>query len=146
MHVSNAIVMRAPVDRIYTLAARVERWPALLPHYRWVRVLEANGNQRRVEMACWRNAIPLRWTALQDLEPDVPRIRFEHIAGVTRGMAVAWEFHADGDGVEVRIEHELTLGWPVAGRLVADRVIGPYFVQYVAGETLARIKELAEAT
>ena len=144
MQVSNAVFIRAPLDHIYTLAAQVERWPALLPHYRWVRIVEANGSQRRVEMACWRDVIPLRWTALQDLEPDVPRIRFEHVAGVTRGMAVAWVFRQIGDGVQVRIEHELTLGWPIVGRAVAERIIGPYFVQNVAGKTLARIKELAE--
>ena len=31
---------RAPLERIFHLAAEVERWPALLPHYRYVRFVE----------------------------------------------------------------------------------------------------------
>src|SRR5262249_2944657 len=33
-------VIRAPSDRIFALAADVERWPDHLPHYRYVRFLE----------------------------------------------------------------------------------------------------------
>ena len=30
----------APPERVFAAAADVERWPAILPHYRWVRMLE----------------------------------------------------------------------------------------------------------
>ena len=33
-------LVRAPLTRIFSLAADVERWPALLPHYRFVRFVE----------------------------------------------------------------------------------------------------------
>ena len=146
MHLTNAIRIAAPPARIYGLAAPVERWPAILPHYRWVKVLEERGNTRLVEMACWRDRIPVRWTALEELVPDVPRIRFLHVAGVTRGMEVAWEFVAQGNVTEVRIEHDLTLRWPFIGPLIAERIIGPHFVSDVAGKTLRRIQILAEST
>lgn len=145
MHVSNTLQIAAPAARIYALAAAVDRWPAILPHYRWVKVLEEQGNTRLVEMACRRDGIPLRWTALEELSPDVPRIRFLHVAGITRGMEVVWEFLPRGDLTEVRIDHDLRLRWPLIGPAVADRIIGPLFVSAVANKTLQRMKTLAEA-
>ena len=145
MHTENAIVIRADVGTIYGLAAAVERWPALLPHYRRVRVLEDRGDRRLVEMAAHRDGIPVRWWAEQVRFPDEPRITFRHVRGVTRGMAVEWTFTPGPDGVLVQIRHELRLRWPLVGGLVADRIIGPLFVANIAGKTLRCIKELAEA-
>ncbi len=150
MHTKNEILIRAGVAEIYRLAAPVERWPELLPHYRWVRILEDDGEGRRlVEMAALRNFIPVRWQAEQLLFPDVPRIVFRHVGGVTKGMEVKWVFSPRGDGVvRVSILHDLERGlaeWPLVGRVVADGVVGPFFVSNIADKTLGRIKELAEA-
>jgi ribosome-associated toxin RatA of RatAB toxin-antitoxin module len=144
MHTENFIMVQADVQTIYRLAAEVERWPALLPHYRWVRVLHTNGNRRIVEMAARRDVIPVRWWAEQVCFPDVPRITFRHVRGVTRGMEVEWTFTPTSEGIHVAIRHDLMLGWPLVGGLVADYVIGPLFVSNIAGKTLGRIKMLAE--
>ncbi len=149
MHTENEILIRADAADVYGLAAPVERWPEILPHYRWVRVLEDDGEGRRlVEMAALRDFIPVRWRAEQLLFPDVPRIVFRHVGGVTKGMEVEWAFAPQGDGVvRVSILHDLRrlAGWPLVGGAVADRVVGPLFVSNIAGKTLGRIKELAEA-
>jgi hypothetical protein len=78
---------------------------------------------------------------------DERRIEFVHTGGVTRGMWVAWHFAdaSDGDGMDVSIEHRLDLDWPLIGEFVAERVIGPQFIDAIAGRTLRRIRELAEA-
>jgi ribosome-associated toxin RatA of RatAB toxin-antitoxin module len=144
MKTRNEIWMRAPARAIYPLAAEVERWPERLPHYRWVNVLERSANRKLVEMAASRDGIPVSWRAVQTLEPDVPRITFRHVAGVTRGMDVVWSFQPMDGGTLVSIEHELTLRWPLIGTWVAERVIGPQFVANIAGKTLRRIKQLAE--
>jgi uncharacterized membrane protein len=141
----NAIVIQADVMTIYQLAAAVERWPALLPHYRSVRVLRTQGNRRLVAMAAYRDGIPISWWAEQTCDPTIPRITFHHVRGVTRGMDVEWRFDARPDGVHVAIHHDLRLGWPLVGGWVADRVIGPFFIANVAGKTLRRIKLLAES-
>jgi hypothetical protein len=60
-------------------------------------------------------------------------------------MAVAWRFEDRADGLDVSIEHELKLGWPLIGDFAAERVIGPQFIDAIAGRTLRRVKELAEA-
>lgn len=146
MHTENRILIRANPMRVYELAAAVERWPEILPHYRWVHVLEADGNRRLVEMAARRDRFPVRWWAEQVCEPDVPRIRFRHVRGVTRGMDVEWSFTDGPDGVAVAIRHDLVLGWPLVGGIVAERLIGPVFVANIAGKTLQCMKVLAETS
>ena len=140
-----AIQIDAPLERIYPLASDVERWPERLPHYRYVRRLDSANGERRFAMGARRGRIPVRWEATQRLIPAERRIEFVHTGGVTRGMQVAWHFEPAGDGWEVSIEHQLDLGWPLIGRIAAERVIGPQFVEAIARRTLRRVKVLAEA-
>jgi ribosome-associated toxin RatA of RatAB toxin-antitoxin module len=135
----------APYERVFSLAAEVERWPQLLPHYRYVRRLPAPGNERRFAMGARRGRIPVRWEAVQRPLPGERRIEFTHTGGVTRGMEVAWRFEPAGEGWQVSIHHELELGWPLVGGFVAERIIGPQFIDAIARRTLRRIKALAEA-
>ncbi|MEX0709837.1 MAG: SRPBCC family protein [Chloroflexota bacterium] len=140
-----AIQIDAPLERIFPLAAEVERWPERLPHYRYVHRLPAPNGERRFAMGARRGPIPVRWEAIQRPLPDERRIEFTHTGGVTRGMQVAWHFEPNRAGYEVSIEHELHLGWPLVGRFAAERVIGPQFVEAIAMRTLRRVKVLAEA-
>ncbi len=139
------IRIAAPVDRIFALAADVERWPERLPHYRYVRRMPGADGERRFAMGARRGPIPVRWMAVQRPLPERGEIEFEHVGGVTRGMQVRWRLAPDGDAVEVSIEHRLRLGVPLVGDLLADRVVGPHFVEAIARRTLRRIKQLAEA-
>jgi uncharacterized membrane protein len=134
--------MHAPYERIFDLAADVERWPELLPHYRYVRRLP--GADRRFAMGARRGPIPVRWEALQRPLRAERRIEFEHTGGVTRGMQVAWRFEERDGAMDVSIEHRLDLGWPLIGRFAADRVVGPQFIEAIAARTLRRIREMAE--
>jgi hypothetical protein len=139
--------MRAPFDVVFDLASDVERWPQILPHYRYVHRLDGLDGERRFAMGARRGPIPVRWEAIQRPLRDERRIEFVHTGGVTRGMWVAWRF-ADapgGDGLDVSIEHRLELGWPLIGGFAARWVIGPQFIEAIAGRTLRRIRELAEA-
>ncbi|MDI3339238.1 MAG: SRPBCC family protein [Sphaerobacter sp.] len=145
MHTATEVVVQAEAIAVYRLAAAVERWPQILPHYRWVRVLRDDGHARLVEMAARRDVIPVRWRAVQVCDPTLPRITFQHVGGVTTGMDVAWLFEPGPDGLTVRIVHRFDPPWPLIGGLVADHIIGPHFVDYIAGQTLRQIKLLAEA-
>lgn len=138
--------MRAPFDVVFDLAADVERWPTILPHYRFVRPVANPDGERRFVMGARRGPIPVRWEAIQRPLRDERRIEFVHTGGVTRGMWVAWRFAEAPDGVlDVSIEHRLELGWPLIGGFAAERVIGPQFIEAIAGRTLRRIRQLAEA-
>lgn len=135
----------APYERIFSLAADVERWPEILPHYRYVRRLPTDNGTRQFAMGARRGIIPVAWKAAQRPVPDERRIEFHHTGGVTRGMDVAWRFAPADDGWDVSIEHQLDLRWPLIGRFAAERVIGPQFIDAIAGRTLRTIKGLAEA-
>jgi len=148
LHTENEIFIQADIAEIYQLAASVERWPEILPHYRWVHVLRDDGDRRLVEMAARRDRIPVRWRAEQRLFPEEPRITFRHVGGFTKGMAVKWVFGPTKQGgVRVAILHDLPrlLGLPLAGDLAANWIVGPLFIKDIAGKTLKKIKELAEA-
>ncbi len=138
--------MTAPVERIFPLAAQVERWPQLLPHYRYVRRLDDPNGERRFAMGARRGPIPVSWEAIQRPLPAERRIEFVHTGGVTRGMWVEWRFEPDGAATEVSIEHRLELTWPLIGEIAARRVIGPQFIDAIAGRTLRRVRQLAEAS
>lgn len=146
MQTGNVVEMSGDLDTIVALAADTERWPVILPHYRWVTLLEGGGDHKTIEMAARRGRFPVKWRATQDVERDgpTPIIRFHHIGGVTKGMDVAWTFQPHGDAVSVRIDHDFNPPWPVVGGLVADRVIGPHFVEAIAGKTLNTIKAIVE--
>jgi ribosome-associated toxin RatA of RatAB toxin-antitoxin module len=134
--------MRAPFERVFDLAADVERWPERLPHYRYVRRLDPTG-ERRFAMGARRGPIPVRWEAVQRPLRDERRIEFVHTGGITRGMWVEWRFAPAAQGTDVSIEHRLDLAWPLVGRL-AERVIASQFIEAIARRTLRRVRALAE--
>lgn len=137
-------IMRAPWERIFPLAADVERWPEILPHYRYVRPVADPDGERRFAMGARRGPIPVKWEAIIRPMREQRTIEFVHTGGVTRGMWVAWRFEPVDGGTDVSIEHRLDLGWPVIGEFAAYRVIGPHFIEAIAGRTLRRIRAIAE--
>ena len=88
------VSIRAPVDRIFDVATNVERWPAILPHYRWVRFLDRRDGGGTVEMAAWRPFGPLRypvwWVSDMTVDRTACEIRYRHVRGITTGMDVVW--------------------------------------------------------
>ena len=150
MRTTDAISIRAPHERVFALAQDVERWPALLAHYRWVRVLarEPSASTQIVEMAAWRPFGPLRyptwWVSEMTVDAFAGEIRYRHLAGITRGMEVIWHVARAADGVHVSIVHAWSgPSWPFGGP-VAQWVIGPVFVHGIAGRTLAGLRRHAE--
>lgn len=144
-------IVRAPWRTIFGLASDVERWPAHLSHYRYVRFRErASDGGGVVEMAADRPFGPVRWPTwwLSEMSVDdgAPAIRFRHIDGVTKGMDVEWSFRAaPGGGTHVKIVH----AWdgpplPVVGIPAATLVIGPVFIHGIASRTLAGLATAAE--
>jgi hypothetical protein len=141
----------APLETCIELAADVERWPDLLPHYRWVRFRDKRGfADGVVEMAAWRSFPGFRWPTwwVSEMEPDLGRgrVRYRHIEGITQGMDVVWEVRSEGEATRMSIVHEWSgPRWPLIGGVAADQVIGPHFISFIAGRTLAGIVRAAEA-
>jgi hypothetical protein len=143
--------MKAPPDVCFRVAADVERWPAILPHYRWVRFHDKQGfGTGRVEMSAWRDfAGPLRyptwWVSDMYVASAEPAIYFTHVDGITTGMDVKWSFEQRGTGTHVRITHAWKgPPWPLIGGIAWNGVIGPHFVSVIARRTLDGVAREAE--
>lgn len=146
-------IIAAPPDHCFRVAADVERWPTILPHYRNVRFHRRDAfGTGRVEMSAWRDfAGPARWPTwwLSDMHvaADEPAIYFVHVGGITRGMDVKWSFLPHTHGTLVRITHAWSgPPWPLIGSFAWRNVIGPHFVSFIAGRTLAGVGREAERT
>jgi ribosome-associated toxin RatA of RatAB toxin-antitoxin module len=151
MRTVDRAAVAAPLDRVFAVASDVERWPAILPHYRWVRVLERRDDLAIVEMAAWRPFglfnYPTWWVSEMRTEPDTRTVRYRHIRGITRGMEVEWVIRGRDDAADVTIVHEWAgPAWPVIRRPAAEWVIGPVFVHAIASRTLLGVKRAAEGT
>ncbi|MDP9017048.1 MAG: SRPBCC family protein [Candidatus Eremiobacteraeota bacterium] len=141
---SNEIFIGASAEKIFSFAAATDRWPVILPHYRYVRVLAGDEHTRTLQMSAWRTMIPVQWTAQQWNDPQKPSIHFRHIAGWTKGMEVEWRFEPRRDGTLVTIIHNLEFQFPFAADTIGKHIVSDFFVHDIAGKTLARIKQLAE--
>ncbi|MFL5467743.1 MAG: SRPBCC family protein [Gemmatimonadaceae bacterium] len=151
--------VHAPVPLMFQLASKVEKWPAYLRHYRYVKFREKRSDGGGiVEMSAYRpfgikagsrELRPLNWPTWWVSEMSIdearPAIRFRHIDGITKGMDVEWTFLPAPKGTHVRIVHLWSgPGWPVIGELAATYVIGPVFVHGIASRTLAGLAVVAE--
>jgi ribosome-associated toxin RatA of RatAB toxin-antitoxin module len=149
MRTLDRILIRASIELVFATASDVERWPEILPHYRWVRFVERRNGGGLVEMAAARPFGPLRyptwWMSQMTVDRPAAEIRYRHVRGITTGMDVVWRLAPAVDGVDVSVVHEWDgPPWPLVGALAARLVIGPVFVHGIAARTLAGIKREVE--
>lgn len=155
MHIIDEIDVRGDVDACFRAGADVERWPDILPHYRWVRFHEKRDfGTGRVEMAARRDFGPLPypvwWVSEMTVDVARPAVLYRHVDGVTTGMDVEWTFYQQDEGrTRIRIVHSWGAGpaWPLPSpvrREIASTVIGPVFIHHVASRTLLGIKRHVE--
>jgi ribosome-associated toxin RatA of RatAB toxin-antitoxin module len=149
MRTVDRIRIRAPTERVFEAAADVERWPEILPHYRWVRMLDRRDGGGLVEMAAWRPFgmlnYPTWWVSEMRIDRGARAVHYRHVRGITTGMDVVWRMEPRGDQTEVTIVHDWTSPpWPPIGKAVARCVIGPVFIHGIASRTLAGIAKYVE--
>jgi ribosome-associated toxin RatA of RatAB toxin-antitoxin module len=145
MHNTNSIIMCAPRMTIFQTAANLELWPRILPHYRYIRYLEHSPRRNVVVMAATRSGIPISWTSEQIIDRDRMEVRFHHLKAFTKGMRVVWTFQEVADGVLVEIKHDLAFRVKILA-LIADKIIGDFFIHHIANETLRCMKSYVETS
>jgi ribosome-associated toxin RatA of RatAB toxin-antitoxin module len=142
-----SITVAAPPELVFRLASDPLRWPALLPHYAHAREVARRDGKVVADFVARRPLVPLlgiglpvTWRSRTWAEPEHLRLRFQHVAGATRGMDVTWRIEGAPGGCEVTIEHDFRprIG---AWAVFVDRL----FTQPIAGRTLLGFKTLAEA-
>ena len=148
-----SIDVLADPEVVFNLARAVDRWPALLPHYLRVKVIERLPDGSQVaQMVAVRGLVPLVglglpvvWRARTWNDPVALRLRFVHRGGATGGMDVTWRIEPAPGGCHVSIDHEFSprLPAPLDGAWAA--FIDRLFVRPIASRTLATFKAIAEA-
>ena len=149
MHTEDRVTIRAPIDRVFAAAVDVERWPSLLGHYRWVKMLDRREDGGLVEMAAWRPFgafnYPTWWVSEMRVDRSAFAVHYRHVRGITTGMVVTWQLHSSVAGTDVRVVHDWTgPSWPLIGPAAATWVIGPVFVHGIASRTLAGLAKHVE--
>lgn len=148
MRTENSVVIDAPLQTIFNLAACTEQWPEIIPNYRSATLLRERGDVRLFRMVGTRDGFPfpLHWTSVQEVNRNQRIIRFRQVRGITRGMLVEWTMEPVVGGVKVRIVHVFTPSWPSPlGPLIAQHIVGNVFVHSLADKTLQGVKAAAEA-
>jgi uncharacterized membrane protein len=139
MYHTNAIVMNATEEIIFEAAADLEQWPTFLPHYRYIHYYEKGPVRNIVKMAANRGVVPVAWVSEQVIDRENREIRFKHLKAWTKGMKVVWKFRTLATGVEVQIVHDLSFRVPPLAPL-AEPIIGGFFINHVATQTLQHMK------
>jgi len=130
--------------KVFEIAANLELWPQILPHYRYIRYLERSPNRNLVVMAATRSGIPISWTSEQVIDRQRVEVRFVHLKAFTKGMRVVWTFQEEPAGVLVEIKHDLAFRVKILAPIM-DKIIGDFFIHHIANKTLRCMKSYVEA-
>jgi ribosome-associated toxin RatA of RatAB toxin-antitoxin module len=145
LHTATSIQIKAPREEIFAMVSDLARWPEWLPHYRHIRFRGAGQRGQIVEMAAMRSGIPISWTSEYWPDARALELHFHHLTKWTKGMKVVWYFTPTRDGTRVEIVHDHAFRVPVLAWL-AEPIIGEFFIDYVAAQTLATFKQHLEGT
>ncbi len=144
MNTQSTILIRAPKQEIFDCTSDLSRWPAILPHYRYITYLERGTDRHIVKMAAHRSGLPIAWTSEQTIDRAKHEIHFHHLKAFTKGMTVVWTFDEKPEGTQVTIIHVLNFRIPALAP-VAEPIIGGFFIDNIAHKTLATFKSHLEA-
>ncbi len=144
LHTSTSIHIEAPRERVFDFVRDLEQWPALLPHYRFVKVLGEEDGRQIVHMGASRDGIPISWVSAYMADPDRLELRFTHLRAFTKGMEVIWKLTPTQTGTQVDILHDLRFRVPILAWL-AEPIIGGFFIGNIAAKTLRTFKALLES-
>ena len=135
--------MQASRAKIFETAANLENWPKILPHYRYIKYLERDGDRNVVIMAATRSGVPISWTSEQIIDREKVEVRFHHLKAFTKGMFVVWTFKETPAGVLVEIVHDLNFRVAPLAPL-AEAIVGDFFIHHIANRTLQCMKTYLE--
>ncbi len=119
------------------------RWPEWLPHYRYIHFRGAGQRGQIVDMAAVRSGIPISWRSEFWADPRALELHFLHLTKWTKDMKVVWSLTPTRDGTRVEIVHDLRFRVPLLAWL-AEPIICGFFIDHVAGQTLAAFKQHLE--
>lgn len=73
------IIIHAPLNKVFVLAADLTRWPEFLPHYRYIRFVTHTPTGGIVKMCCVRRRILTTWTSDFRIDTVKHELRLHHL-------------------------------------------------------------------
>jgi ribosome-associated toxin RatA of RatAB toxin-antitoxin module len=143
LHTATSILIKTPREQVFAMVSDLARWPEWLPHYRSIDFRGAGMRGQIVDMAAVRSGIPISWRSEYWADPRALELHFLHLTKWTKDMKVVWYLTPTRDGTRVEIVHDLRFRVPLLAWL-AEPIIGGFFIEHVAAETLAAFKQHLE--
>jgi aromatase len=141
----NAIVINAPMERVWEMTNDVPSWPALFSEYASAEVLERSDNMIRFRLTMHPDEEGRVWSWVSERRVD-PLARVAVARRVETGpfehMDIRWEYREVDSGVEMRWIQEFAMkpAAPVDDAGMAARI------NRNTGVQMARIKKIIEET
>ncbi|MDI6736424.1 MAG: SRPBCC family protein [bacterium] len=139
----NSILIKASIDRVFSVAADMEKYPEFIPSYKEVKVVNRDGNKMIVERLGQVGEKTVKWKSCVTLTP-LKSIQAEQLEGPIKGMQIQWLFEDTKEGVKIILIHDFEYKKiPLIGNLIG-RLIVARIVKKMAEETLKGIKTKVE--
>lgn len=140
-----AIVIDAPVERVYALAKDIERLPEFLPNVERVTITSRDGNHVVSE---WIGLVPefkrkLAWIEEDVWDDDARRCVFTFISGDWDKYDGIWAFTPLEKGTQVTLDISYEYNVPLIGALIKKLL--HKLMQRSADETLQGLRQMAAA-
>lgn len=135
----NSILIKADLNRVFSVAADMEKYPEFIPSYKEVKVVSREGNKMIVERIGQVGKKTVKWKSCVMLEPN-KSIYAEQLEGPIKGMQIQWLFEDTRDGVKITLTHDFEYKKiPLIGSLIGKLIVAK-IVKQMADETLKGIK------
>jgi ribosome-associated toxin RatA of RatAB toxin-antitoxin module len=142
IHLEDSIVIRSSLDKVYSIAERVEKFPEFMPHVKTSHIIKKQGNKRQVEMSAVVNGMKSHWISASTKEKN-KKIKYSQVEGFCKVMGGEWLFEKVPVGTKITIIHNFDVGRPIIGNLIG-RIIIKNWVDKYSRLTLSHIKTRAE--
>jgi len=125
-YIERSILIKGPIDEVYTLARDMEGYPAFMPDVESVKVISKQGPTTITEWETSVDGTPILWTE-KDLFDDANyTITYELIEGDLDKFEGMWKFTTTPEGTCVTLTVDYDFGIPELTNL-----IGPTLEQKV---------------
>ncbi len=136
----NSILIKADINRVFSVATDMEKYPEFIPSYKEVKVVSREGNKMIVERSGQVGKKTVKWKSCVTLTPP-KSIHAEQLEGPIKGMQIQWLFEDTRDGVKITLTHDFEYKKiPLLGNLIG-RLIVARIVKKMAEETLKGISK-----
>ncbi|GAA5108402.1 SRPBCC family protein [Nocardia iowensis] len=140
----NAVVINAPLDRVWADTNDVSAWPGLFSEYAAVEILDERPDYVRFRLTMHPDANGAVWSWVSERRLD-PEGRVVHARRVETGpfefMYLRWEYTPEAEGVRMRWQQRFRLKptAPVTDEQMAERI------NTNTPREMSRIKQILEA-